>query len=313
MPPLPPLAFDRPEFLLLLAVLPLFWLWQRRAFRTLASFLTLLLHSLVLALLVLAAAGLHRLGPGVISTPLLVLDLSQSLTPAQRQWMRDTVVQRLHPTPDTPTLIFAGKYRRLPWREAEPLLAAPPTELQLDETNLEGALTGSLGEAHNRNVYLLSDGWETSGSATTTDARSILPLLAERELKLYPFPPPPAEAVLNVAIQRLGAPQSTPGGEMIEVSIALENTNPAPVRGGLILQQGDKVVWQQGVTLTPGVSLFTHSLSLSDSGLIALHATFTPDSPREDAIPQDNQATAWVSVAPKEKVLLLSASARDNR
>jgi Ca-activated chloride channel homolog len=116
-----------------------------------------------------------------------------------------------------------------------------------------------------------------------------------------------------VTIQRLGAPQSTAGGETIEVSAALENTNPGPVRGDLTLRQGDKVVWQQGVTLAPGVSLLTHPLLLSDSGLIPLHATFTPASPREDAISQDNQATTWVSVAPMEKVLLLSSRAQDSR
>jgi uncharacterized membrane protein len=185
--------------------------------------------------------------------------------------------------------------------------------LQLNETNLEGALTGLLGEAHNRHVYLLSDGWETDGDSEGGGVRSILPLLAERRLTLYPFPPPPAEAVPNVAIQRLGAPQSTAGGETIEVSAALENTNPGPVRGELTLRQGEKVVWQQGVTLTPGVSLFTHSLSLSESGLIPLHVAFMPSSSQEDALSQDNQATTWVSVAPMEKVLLLSARAQDNR
>jgi hypothetical protein len=102
MSPLPSLAFNHPAFLFLFVLLPLFWVWQRRAFRTFASFLGLLLHSLVLALLVFAAAGLHMLGPGVVSTPLLVLDLSHSLTPEQRQWMRDTIVQRLRPAPDTP-------------------------------------------------------------------------------------------------------------------------------------------------------------------------------------------------------------------
>ncbi|MBI3304267.1 MAG: VWA domain-containing protein, partial [Deltaproteobacteria bacterium] len=305
---LPPLAFSRPDFLFLLALLPLFWLWQRRAFRTLLSFLSLFLHSLTLALLVLAAAGLHRLRPGAESTPLLAIDLSHSLTPVQRQWMHDTIVQRLRPAPDTPTLVFAGQRRRLSWQEAEPLLAAPPAELQLDETNLAGALTGLLGEARHRSVYLLSDGWETE-----EDARTLLPLLAERGLTLYPFPPPPAEAAPNVAIQRLGAPQSTAGGETIEVSAALENTNPHPVRGELTLRQSDKVVWRQEVTLPPGVSRLTHSLSLSDSGLIPLHATFTPAVAQEDAIAQDNQATAWVSVAPMEKVLLLSARAQDNR
>ena len=308
MSSLPPLAFSRCEFLFLLALLPLFWLWQRRAFRLLSSFFSLLLHSLVLALLVLAAAGLHKLMPGTTSTPLLALDLSRSLTPAQRQWMRNTIEQRLHPTSDTPTLVFAGGHRVLSWREAEPLLSAPPTDLQLDETNLESALTSLLKEAPERNVYLLSDGWETKG-----EARSILPLLNERQFRLYPFAPPPAEAAPNVAIQRLGAPPSTAGGETIEVSVALENTNPTHVRGELTLRQGDKMVWQQAVNLVPGVSLLTHPLVLSESGLIPLRVTFTPGAPREDAIPQDNQATTWVSVAPMEKVLLLSGRPQDNR
>jgi uncharacterized membrane protein len=294
--------------LFLLALLPLFWLWQWRAFRSLASLFSLLLHSLVLALLVLAAAGIHRLLPGTTSTPLLVLDLSHSVTAAQRQWMQSVIEERGHPTADTPVVVFAGGHQRMSWREAEPLLAAPPADLRLEETNLESALTEVLKEATNQNVYLLSDGWETKG-----EARSILPLLGERQLHVYAFPPPPAAAVPNVGIQRLGAPPSTTGGEAVEVSVALENTHSTAVRGELILRQEDKVVWQQSVALAPGVSLLTHPLVFSDSGLIPLRATFTPDTAQDDATPQDNQATAWVSVAPTEKVLLLSDRAQDNR
>jgi uncharacterized membrane protein len=308
MPDLPPLAFSRPDFLSLFALVPLFWLWQWRAFRSFSSFFRLLLHSLVLSLLILAAAGLHRLLPGTANSPLLVLDLSHSLTPAQRQWMQNTIEQRLHPAPETPTVVFAGSARRLSWRETKSLLSTPPSDLQLEQTNLEAALAGLLRETAGRNVYLLSDGWETQG-----DARSILPLLSEHQLRLYPLPPPPAEAVPNVAIQRLGAPPSTTGGETIEVSVAVENTNPTPVRGELTLRQGDKSVWQQAVTLAPGTSLLTHPLLLSESGLIPLRATFTPNAPREDAITQDDQATTWVSVAPMEKVLLLGGRAQDNR
>lgn len=305
---LPVFALSRPEFLFLFILIPLFWFWQRWAFRALASFLSLLLHSLVLALLVLTAAGLHLLSPGAVSTPLLAVDLSQSLTPAQRRWMQDVIVQRLRPTPDTLTLIFAGDRRRLPWQEADPFLAVPPPTLQLEETNLENVLAGLLGEAQHRSVYLLSDGWETKGHAS-----SILPLLAERGLTLYPFPPPPAEAMPNVALQRLRAPQSTSGDQALAVSVALENTNPSPVRGELTVRQGEKVVWQEAVTLAPGGSLLTHPVFLSGSGLIPLHATFTPDVAPEDAIPHDNHATAWVSVAPMGKILLLSARAQDNR
>jgi uncharacterized membrane protein len=315
---LPPLTVSRPEFLYLLVLLLLFWIWQWRAFRALSSFFSLLLHSLVLAALVLAAAGLHTLYPGTTNTPLIVLDLSRSLTATQRQWMRDTVVQRLHPAPDTLTFVFAGQHQRLRWKDAEALLSSPPAELQLNTTNLEGALTAVVGEAKNRSVYLISDGWETSDNPapvnTSEDGiRAILPLLAERGLRVYSFPPPPAEVTPNVAIQRLGAPQSVAGGEAIQLNVALENTNPQPVRGELTVREKDKVVWQQAITLPPGASLLTHSLVLSDSGLIPLRATFVPAVSSEDAIPQDDQAAAWISVSTKEKVLLLSARAQDNR
>lgn len=309
----PALEFSYPEFLFLLIGLPLFWLWQRRALRTLSSVLGLILHSLVLVVLILAAAGLHTLRPGVPRPPLLVLDLSRSLTATQRQWMRDTIVQRLRVTADTPTLVFAGRHQRLSWKEAEPLLSTPPATLHLDETNLEGVLTALLAEEQERSVYLLSDGWETRDEPGNGRVRALLPLLAERGLRLYPFPPPPADAVPNVAIQRLAVPQAVAGGDTIEVGIALENSNRVPVRGELTLRQKDTVVWQKHISLTPGVSLLTHSLRLADSGLIPLRATFTPASAAEDSVPQDNLATAWVSVAPTEKVLLLGGKAQDNR
>src|SRR5438552_3663060 len=116
MPALPPFAFHRQELLYLFALLPLFWVLQRRAFRTMLSFFGLLLHTLVLILLILAAAGLYTLKPGISTTPLLAIDLSQSLTAAQRQWMHDTIAHTLQPSPDTPTVIFAGQHRLITWK-----------------------------------------------------------------------------------------------------------------------------------------------------------------------------------------------------
>ena len=167
-----------------------------------------------------------------------------------------------------------GQQRLTNWGEAETLLAQPLAELQLDETNLEGAFTPLLASMRERGVYLLSDGWETKA-----DVRAIAPLLAEKALKIYPFPPPPAEAAPNVVLQRLNVPQTTAGGEAITASVALDNTNPAPVSGELTVRQGEKVVWQQDVSLPPGSSLFTHPLTLTGDGLIPLRAAFgLPDS-----------------------------------
>ncbi len=322
---LPPYSFSRPDLLYLLGVLPLFWLWQWRAFRTVASFLSLFVHSLVLACVLLAAAGLHTFQPGAASIPLLVLDLSQSLTATQRQWMHDTITQQVHPDADTPTVVFAGTHQQLPWKEAEALLSSPPPKLQLTETDLAGALTSLLQEEKNRQVYLFSDGWEvgpeTVGAELDTDrgtsgkTQLLLPLLKAHQLKLYPFLLPPTETAPNVSLERFDLPQSSASGESVLLSVALENTNPEPVRGELTVTKKDKEVWRQPVTLPPGASLFTHPLVFSsdDSGLIPLRATFTPSTPSEDAVAQDNRATAWITVAAKEKILLLSAKAQDNR
>jgi hypothetical protein len=322
---LPPYDFSQPHLLSLLLLLPLFWLWQWRAFARLSSLLSLLLHSLVLALLILAIAGLHTLRPGSASLPLLVIDLSRSLTGSQRQWIQDTVEQHLQPKSDTPTVIFAGTTNQIDWREAKALLAKPPEDLQLTSTSLQRALTTLLDDTYNRHVYLFTDGWEVAENDTAngeqsntveTGTKALFPLLKERQLKIYPFLPPPPATVPNIAIQRFGVPQSANGGETIRARIALENTNPHPVRGELTVTEKDRVVWQQPLTLNPGASVFTHPIAFPEtsSGLIPLRAVFTPSAAPDDAIRPDNQATAWLHLTPKEKeILLVSARAQDNR
>ncbi|MGE0820515.1 MAG: VWA domain-containing protein [Candidatus Binatia bacterium] len=322
---LPPFDFSRPDLLPLFGILPLFWLWQWRAFLRFSSFFSLLLHSLVVALLILAAAGLHTFRPGAASIPLLVIDLSRSVTDTQRQWIQDTIEQQLHPAADTPTILFAGTQQQVPWKDAQSLIARPPEELQPEVTNIEGALALLLHEAQNRHVYLFSDGWEvspnkpsaeTDGAMTEASIRALLPLLQERQLKVYPFLFPPPAVVPNIALQRFSIPQSTIGGETVQAQIALENTNTRPVRGELTVKQKEKVVWQQTVTLAPGASLLNHAITFaeSDQGLIPLRATFVPSTATEDTLRPDNNATAWINVTPKEKeILLVSAKARDNR
>lgn len=324
---LPPYSFSRPDLLLLFGILPLLWLWQWRAFRSLATCVGLVLHSLVFGCVVLAAAGLHTFQPGAASIPVLVLDLSQSLTASQRQWMWTTITQQIRPTADTPTIVFAGTHKQMRWQDAEALLTSPSADLQRVETNIAAALTPLLQNEPNRHIYLFSDGWEV-GPQTTNEANEVnsvvtkneathllLPLLKAHGLKFYPFPPPPAPAAPNVILQRFDLPPTTVSGESALLRVALDNTNSGSVRGELVVTKRDKEVWRQSVALAPGALVLTHPVvfSADDSGLIPLRAIFTPNTPGDDANPQDNRATAWVTVTAKEKILLLSAKAQDNR
>ena len=305
---LPPLDWSRPVVLYGLVVIPFLLVLQRFAFRQRPALPSLVLRGLFLAALVLAVAGPATRGKQRPIPPILVIDVSDSLTATQRQWMQQTITDHIRPAADTPVVLFGGRNRRLAWQDVPPLLVTPPPGVQPEETNMEAALGQLLEEPRPRAVYVLSDGWETQGTAV-----ALLPALAQRGLRLYPLPPPPAERAPNIALRRLGAPQSASGGEDIDIAIALENTALQPVRGELTLREGETVVWRQETELRPGASLLTHALRLSGSGLVPLHASFVPQPEAPDAIPYDNQATAWVQVAPRSSVLLLSATPRDNR
>ena len=187
-------------------------------------------------------------------------------------------------------------------------LLAPPPHLQLEESNLAGALTGILNESPGRTTYLLSDGWETVGAAAP-----LLPLLAERRHHLYPLTPPGAEPAPNIAVQRIGVPPVVQKGDAVALSLVLDNSHPSPVQGELVLRQHDRPVWRDHVSLSPGVSLLTRSISLSEEGLIPLQVMFTPASGVQDARPDDNRAVAWVQVSTPDTVLVLGARERDNR
>ncbi len=305
---LPPVDWSRPTLLYGLLAVPLLLLWQHLAFRQRPSFSSLVLRGLFLIALILAAAGPYTRGRQRPVPPILVLDISDSMTVTQRQWMRQTITDHIRPAADTPVVLFGGGSQRLTWQDVPPLLATPPEGVQPEETNIEAALSHLLEGQRPRLVYVFSDGWETQGTAT-----ALLPALAKQGLRLYPLPPPPEAGAPNIALRRLGAPQAISGGEDVEITIALENTALRPVRGELTLRERDSVVWQQETELGPGTSLLTHSLRLSGSGLVPLHAIFVPQPDAPDTLPYDNQATAWIQVAPTEKVLLLSATTRDNR
>jgi len=305
---LSPLDWSQPALLYGLIAIPFFLLLQRLAFRQRPSLPSLVLRGLFLSVLILAAAGPSTQGIQQSVPPILAIDVSDSMTVPQRQWIQQTITDQIRPTPDTPVVLFGGGNQRLAWQDVPSLLVSPPEVVQPEETNIEAALSQLLEEPQPRPVYVLSDGWETQGTVT-----ALFPALAKQGLRLYPLLPPSEERAPNITLQRFGVPQSTSGGDDIEITIALDNTALQPVRGELTVRERDTVVWQQETELRPGASLLTHSLRLSGSGLIPLHANFVPHAEAPDAIPYDNQATAWVRVTPRPSVLLLSATPRDNR
>ena len=300
------IAWSRPVVLavlpavLLLPLVRRFRAWPARSRAGLA------LRLVFLALIVLAAAGPSRPALPAAAPPMLLVDVSHSMTAAQRDWVRATLTRHVRPAADWPVIAFGGAARRLVWSEAADKLTDTAAAVAPEETDIEAALRRSMTAT--RTAYLFSDGWETRGNAA-----SLLPVLARGGLHVYPFVPPSGPTPNNVALRRLRASLPDSGRQEVEIAVALENTNLGPVHGRLTVRAGDTVVWEHDAELRPGASLLTRTLRTPNRGLVPLRAAFTPTDTNPDVVPDDNLATAWIHVAPTERILLLSAAARDNR
>ena len=90
------LAFDHPEYLALLALIPVLWIWSYRSLSGLGRVrrvLALLLRSLVLAALVFALANAQILKKNDRLTVIYLLDQSASIPPRQTEAMVEYVVK----------------------------------------------------------------------------------------------------------------------------------------------------------------------------------------------------------------------------
>jgi uncharacterized membrane protein len=93
------------------------------------------------------------------------------------------------------------------------------------------------------------------------------------------------------------------------LKVAVENFNPTEVEGTLILRRNGEPFKNETIKLKPGSQLFNFEATLPSGPMASFQASFAPRQPESDLFPQDNQATGWVSVTSKEKVLLLNGRA----
>ena len=105
---LPPLDWSQPALLYGLIVVPFFLLLQHFAFRRRPSLPSLVLRGLLLIVLILAATGPSIRGRQPPVPPILVIDVSDSMTATQRQWIQQTITDHIRPAPDTPVVLFGG-------------------------------------------------------------------------------------------------------------------------------------------------------------------------------------------------------------
>ena len=300
------IQFSRPEFLWLLAALPV--LWFRFHVRRLVVILG---RTLIAALLILALADPQTVSKQTVHEErLFAFDLSRSIAPSMRRWMDRYAQSELTPGANDRVFLFGAEaVQRDNWREALESGSEKTSDIGPQKTNLEKLLSASLSlPPRPRSLFLFTDGWETEGSV-----ERLLPLIAGSGLKIFPILPAEPPKIANVALTKLLAPSHGDSAESINLKVSLENYSDRDVDGTLVLERNGKTLKTDRAKLKPGSHLFTYPATLPDDAVVSYRATFTPSRPELDNYAPDNHAVASVTVRTRAKVLLLNGRAGTGR
>lgn len=314
-------AFDRPGYLLLLALVPAVWWAARRSLSGLGPvrrLAVLLLRGAVLLLMVLAAAEMQLVRTSNRLTVIYLLDQSLSIPEARREAMIDYVnasILRHRRNDDRAGVIVFGR---------EPKIEIPPfdDDVQLDRrieslldpeyTNMAGALKlalASFPEDAARRIVLVSDGNENLGDALAeADALAAAGVGIDVQPVTYPTRG-------DVAVEKLVVASDVRKNEPFDLRIVLNNSRAGQaggegsVRGRLIVSQRTDdqpvVISEQTIEVPPGKRVYSIRQELDQANFFSYEARFVPDDPADDAIPQNNRATTFTHVRGGGRVLLI--------
>jgi Ca-activated chloride channel homolog len=298
------IEFARPLYFWLLLALPLLWLRYRD--RPLA---VLLGRTILLALLVVILADPQNASEQAVHEErVFAYDISRSMPPGLRGWLESST-ETLTPGPGDRMLVFGADTVQVPSLNEVLNPSAVQSLVQPEKTNLENLLTMLLSQpSAPRRVYLFTDGWETQG-----EVERLLPAAAAAGIRIFPLVPEQRPAIANVAVTRLLAPTQGDRGQSLTLKVIVDNQNEAAVTGTLTLQRNGQSIKVDKVNLVPGSQTFTYQTDPPEGGLAAFQATFAATDPERDLYPADSQATAWVSVRAKAKVMLINGQTGGGR
>ncbi|MEX0866562.1 MAG: VWA domain-containing protein, partial [Pirellulales bacterium] len=321
-------AVNSPWYLLLLAMLPLVWWIGRKSLSGLTRPRAIVAHTLrtvVVVLLVLAAAEvqLRRVSDSI--SVVYLLDQSQSIPAAEREAMFRYVAaavaaHRDGTRGDRAGVIVFGRQAAveaapveddLNWLRKSESIAPGMTEA----TNLAEALRlaqSILPSETARRVVIVSDGNENLGAA-----ERIAPHFATQGIGIDVVPIPLTWSG-DVAVEKVELPAFSQQGETIEARVVVNNdATPSEGEGGKKRVKGRlrvtrriggavETLAEETIELPPGKSVFplAHLLDVPP-GFYTYDAEFIPDDDAVEQTLRNNRATSFANVRGKGRVLFI--------
>lgn len=286
-----------PQLLWLLLTLPtfvLFWRWH--GVRVPAAALALRLLTVTLLILALADPFIG-VAPSPEDALVVLVDQSDSLSESARTVLRTQIAELARSVGSGAKVLYFGA-NVVSGGEQEG--AALPAALDPGGSDLAAALRAARALLPGGGqIILVSDGLATSPDALVEGR-----LAAQAGVRVDVAPVAPAEAP-EVAITGLNVPRTLRLGEAYPIEINVRSTG-APVSGRLRLWEGEVLLGDEEVLLTPGEEVFSFSHTASVVGVVRLRAEL--ETPVGDTFSANNRAAAVAEVNPPPQVLLVAAS-----
>jgi uncharacterized membrane protein len=318
--------FASPVCLALLLLLPAMWWYSYRRLAGLGRWrrwFALLFRTLVVTLLVMAAADVQVVRSNNDLTVIYLLDQSLSIPEAKRAAMIEYVRKEVHEhrrNKDRAAVIaFGGDavIEQPVWDDDVQLGSRIESPFDAQATNIAAALKlaqATFPEDSARRIVLVTDGNQNQGNAVE---QAQVVAAAGIAVDIVPIR---YHTRAEVAVERVILPTDVRRKQPFDLRVVVSNDcdvrpgDNGEVSGTLTVKKivDDQTVQtvEQHVMLPPGKKVFNLRQEIDSANFYTYEARFKPDRPEDDAMPQNNRATAFTHVVGKGQVLLIVSQER---
>lgn len=321
-------AFDRPWYLLWLALLPLVWWYGFPRLAALGDprrWLVLGARSIVLIALVAALADLQWRRASDRLTVIFLLDQSASIPSESRgimiRYVREEVRKHRNAAAgDRAGVIVFGREAAMevpPLDDELPLVDTldSVSGLSQDATNLESALEmaqATFPEDSAKRLVIVTDGNENLGNAGRVARRMVTGGVSVDVIEVRR---PPGSDVL---VERVLLPSDVRRGQAFEARVVLNheqaggNDLAPPLRGKLLIQRKRggvaQTISEEEIELPPGKTVLNFRDELAEPDFYEYEASFVPLDAAADPVRRNNAATAFTQIRGQGHILILEDS-----
>lgn len=264
---------------------------------------------ITILLLLLAALGPYYTKEEKTGSGLALIDISESIEAAAGERLLTLLNDYKEMGLELNVIPFAlnpGEIQKFETDFSFLKLQRDSARLQIGGSNIEAGLLEALQSAP-QNVFLLSDGNETSGNALQASAQ-----LKQAGFRIFPLIP--QEAALTKASQQLqltqlNAPLIVSAQKSADIRATVKNSTSSAQVGTIELMHAQKSIKKEQITIDAGKEYVLSAASDPlQEGIQEVTATFVPENQQYGSSSQ----TIFLASQAREKVLLLSGSAEDS-